>query len=67
MDRTNGAVYFLDKYRADKEAAMRRHPCNAHREQPPLRLTRRGKNLIACTMILLFVSAMGYVGYLEGL
>jgi hypothetical protein len=45
---------------------MRRHPCNAHKQQP-LRLTRRGKNLVACTLILLFVSAMGYAGYLEGL
>jgi hypothetical protein len=50
----------------EKEAAMRRHPCNAHKQQP-LRLTRRGKNLVACTLILLFVSAMGYAGYLEGL
>jgi len=60
-------VYFLDKYRDDKAAAMRRHPCNAHREQPPPRLTKRAHNLIACTAILAFVSIMGYVGYVEGL
>jgi hypothetical protein len=67
MVPTNGNVYSVDEYRREKEAAMRRHPCNAHRKQPPLRLTQRGKNLIACTLILLFVSAMGYAGYVEGL
>lgn len=66
MVRTEN-VYFLDKYREDKAAAMRRHPCNAHKQPKPLRLTKRAHNLIACALILGFVSAMGYVGYLEGL
>lgn len=60
-------VYFLDEYRRDPAAmreAMRRHPCN---QPAPVRLTRRGRDAIAIVAILLFVSAMGFVGYVEGL
>ena len=63
----NENVYQIDNYRRDPKAlkaAMRRHPCN---QKPPLRLTQRGRDVIVIAVILLFVSAMGFVGYVEGL
>ena len=65
-------VYQIDNYRRDPkalQAAMRRHPCNQHKDTG-WRLTRRGRmvaNAAACAGVLAFCSLMGFIGYVEGL
>lgn len=45
-------------------AAVLRHPCMAARRE---RKRKFMQNLVACTLILVFCAAMGFVGYVEGL
>lgn len=60
-------VYYLDDRRRNSKefrAAVLRHPCMAARRE---RKRKFMQNLVACTLILVFCAAMGFVGYVEGL
>ena len=62
----SNVIYLDDRRRNSKEfrAAVLRHPCMAARRERKRKFLH---NLVACTLILVFCAAMGFVGYVEGL
>lgn len=63
----SNVIYLDDRRRNSREfrAAVLRHPCMSARRRE--RRRKFVQNLVACTLILVFCSVMGFVGYVEGL